>query len=250
MYRSISVKNYSKRYGWSRLKAQVQDTVNCSKLYMDSFFLNVTENFRSQNKKVGVQKKLWSRFSHPDRSEAWSLEPWRNGNLNSENMKRQGKWFSFAIELDLQQCIQELQKLRRSLHETKLWKSSKPKCLCTNHQLKNNFRSKIIQEFIVHYHVRASPKVLGTWPCTFWFDEEKSTYAGLAQENGFSPAYLLSFLRLVTTAQKAVHLLERSIINMIWLLHHVFDWLIIMIGWGGLLLVFPTYLQSLFQSYG
>jgi hypothetical protein len=183
---------------------------------MDSFFLNVTENFRSQNKKVGVQKKLWSRFSCPDRSEALSLEPWRNRKLNSENMKRQGKWFSFAIELDLQQCIQELQKLRRSLHETKLWKSTKPKCLCTNHQLKNNSRSKIIQEFIVHHHVRASPKVFSMWPCTLWSDEEKSTYAaGLAQENGFSPAYLLSLLRLVKSAGKGVHLLERSIINMI-----------------------------------
>jgi hypothetical protein len=217
---------------------------------MDSFFLNVTENFRSQNKKVGVQKKRWSRFSHPDRSEAWSLEPWRNGKLNSENMKRQGKWFSFAIELDLQQCIQEFQKLRRSSHETKLWKSTKPKCLCTNHQLKNNFRSKIIQEFLVHFHVRASPKVLNMWPCTLGSDEEKSRYADLGQENGFSPANLLSLLRLVKTAAKVVHLLERSIINMIWLLHHVFDWLMIMISWGGLLLVFPAYLQSLFESYG
>ncbi len=203
---------------------------------MDSFFLNLTENFRSQNKKVGVQKKLWLRFSHPARSEAWHLEPWRNGKLNSENMKRQGKWFSFAIELDLQQCNQELQKLRRSLHGTKLWKSTKPKCLCTNHQLKNNSRSKNIQEFIVHYHVRASPKVLSMWPCTLWLDQEKSTYAGLVQENRFSLAYLLSLLRLVKTTAKAMHLLERSIINMIWLLHRVFDWLIIMIGRGGLLL--------------
>jgi hypothetical protein len=165
------------------------------------------------------------------------------GSSTVKIVKRQGKWFSFAIELDLQQCIQELQKLRRSLHETKLWKSTKPKCLCTNHQLINNSRSKIIQEFIVHYHVRASPKVLGMWPCTLWSDEEKSTYAGLAQENGFTPACLLGLLRFLKTAAKAIHLLERSIINMIKLLHHVFDWLIIMSGRGGLLLVFPTYLH-------
>jgi hypothetical protein len=31
-------------------------------------------------------------------------------------------------------------------------------------------------------------------------DEEKLTYAGLAQENGFSPAYVLSLLRLVKSA--------------------------------------------------
>jgi hypothetical protein len=33
-------------------------------------------------------------------------------------------------------------------------------------------------------------------------DEEKSTYAGVAQENGFPPAYLLSLLRLVKCAGK------------------------------------------------
>jgi hypothetical protein len=33
-------------------------------------------------------------------------------------------------------------------------------------------------------------------------DEEKSTFAGLAQENGFSPAYFLSLLRLVKSAAK------------------------------------------------
>jgi hypothetical protein len=38
-------------------------------------------------------------------------------------------------------------------------------------------------------------------------------------------------------------------INMIWLLLSVFDWSIIMIGPGGLLLVVPTYLQSRFQFY-
>jgi hypothetical protein len=40
-------------------------------------------------------------------------------------------------------------------------------------------------------------------------DEEKSTYAG------FTPAFLLSFLRLVKKCSKPVHLLEKSVINVI-----------------------------------
>ncbi len=50
-----------------------------------------------------------------------------------------------------------------------------------------------------------------------------------------------------------MHLLEKSVINKIWLqLPVVFDGPIIMIRPGGLLLVVPTtYLQSkLFQAYG
>jgi hypothetical protein len=46
-------------------------------------------------------------------------------------------------------------------------------------------------------------------------DEEKPTYAGLSQENGFYPAYLLGLPRLVKKRSKAVHLLEKSVINMI-----------------------------------
>jgi hypothetical protein len=49
---------------------------------------------------------------------------------------------------------------------------------------------------------------------------------------------------------KVVHLLEKSVINMIWLLVLVFDWPIIIVGPGGLLLVIPTYMQYLFQFYG
>jgi hypothetical protein len=33
-------------------------------------------------------------------------------------------------------------------------------------------------------------------------DEEKLTYAGVGQENGYSPAYMLSLLRPVKTAAK------------------------------------------------
>jgi hypothetical protein len=58
-------------------------------------------------------------------------------------------------------------------------------------------------------------------PCTLKLNEEKSTYAFVAQENGSSPPYLLSLLTLVNSAccgtqrSKAVHLLEKSVINMI-----------------------------------
>jgi hypothetical protein len=47
-----------------------------------------------------------------------------------------------------------------------------------------------------------------------------------------------------------VHLLQKSVLNMIWLLVPVLDWPIIMIAPGGLLLVVPTYMQFRFQFYG
>jgi hypothetical protein len=51
--------------------------------------------------------------------------------------------------------------------------------------------------------LRASPPVLSMWPCTLTFDERNSTYAaGLVQENSFSPAYLVSVLRLVKSSAK------------------------------------------------
>jgi hypothetical protein len=50
--------------------------------------------------------------------------------------------------------------------------------------------------------LRASPPVFSMWPCTLKLEEEKSTYACLAQENSFSPTYLLSLLRLVKSAAK------------------------------------------------
>ncbi len=50
---------------------------------------------------------------------------------------------------------------------------------------------------------------------------------------------------------KAVHLLEKSVINMIQLLLPVFDWPIIMFGPGGLLWVVPhLYAVCMFQFYG
>jgi hypothetical protein len=46
------------------------------------------------------------------------------------------------------------------------------------------------------------------------------------------------------------HLVEKSVINMIWLLLPVLDSSNIMFGPGGLLLVVPTHLQYPFQFYG
>jgi len=39
-------------------------------------------------------------------------------------------------------------------------------------------------------------------PCKFKLDEEKSKHAGLAQQNGFGPAFLDSLLRLVKVTAK------------------------------------------------
>lgn len=47
--------------------------------------------------------------------------------------------------------------------------------------------------------VKSICTMLSMWPCTLKSGEERSTYAGLAQKNGFSPAYLV---RLVTSAAK------------------------------------------------
>jgi hypothetical protein len=75
-------------------------------------------------------------------------------------------------------------------------------------------------------------------PCTSKSDEENSTYAGLPQENGFSPTYFAQVAEAGKKRSKTIiQLLEKSVINMISLLLPVFDWSIIMIGPGGLLLV-------------
>jgi hypothetical protein len=84
------------------------------------------------------------------------------------------------------------------------------------------------------------------WPCTLKSDEEKSTYAGLAQEIGFSPAHLLGLLRLVKNLAKlctACNKYDLIFSPCFWLANHN-DFA------GGLILVVPTYLQSMFQFMG
>jgi hypothetical protein len=59
----------------------------------------------------------------------------------------------------------------------------------------------------------------------------------------------LSLLSLVNPQQRCTPA-EKSVINKIWLVLLIFDWPIIMIRPGGLLLVVPTYLQFPVQFYG
>jgi len=58
--------------------------------------------------------------------------------------------------------------------------------------------------------------LLGTWRETKVTKfQEKSTCAGLAQENGFSPANYGQFAEAGNKRSKTVHLLQKSVINMI-----------------------------------
>jgi hypothetical protein len=47
---------------------------------------------------------------------------------------------------------------------------------------------KIFKKTFFKGHIRASPALLSIWSCTVQLDEEKSKYAGLAQENIFGSA--------------------------------------------------------------
>jgi hypothetical protein len=68
--------------------------------------------------------------------------------------------------------------------------------------------------------------------CGATLNEEKFKHTGLAQQNGFGPAFLLRMLRLEQSLTPAV------------------DWLDCLIYPGGLLLVVSHLLQSQFQFYG
>jgi hypothetical protein len=64
--------------------------------------------------------------------------------------------------------------------------------------------------------------MLNMSPCTLKLDEQKSKYVGLAKENGFGPTFLYRLLRLLKDI-KVVHLLEKIVMNLIWLPPFVFD---------------------------
>ncbi len=99
-----------------------------------------------------------------------------------------------------------------------------------------------MKEISKQLSVRASPLVLSMWPWTLKWDEEKSTYACLAQENGFSPAYLLA-PEAGKKRSQAVHLLAREECNKYDLTTVPYFWLANQNDWsspGGLLLVVPT----------
>jgi hypothetical protein len=81
--------------------------------------------------------------------------------------------------------------------------------------------------------VKGSLEVLtNMWSYTLKLIDKKSKHVNLGHENGFGSTKLHSLGWLV----KGV---EKSVINMIWLLFNVFDWPIIMIGPSGLLLIIP-----------
>jgi hypothetical protein len=82
-------------------------------------------------------------------------------------------------------------------------------------------------------------------PCTLKSDEEEnSKCAGLAHEIGFCSYISGQCDEARKRRNIAVHLLEKSVINVIGLVLPVSDWPTIMNGTGGLLLVGLTYLQS------
>ncbi len=84
------------------------------------------------------------------------------------------------------------------------------------------------------------------WLQTVKFIVEKSKCAGLAQEIGFSSPNSCSLPWLAKGATQLCTS-KRTVINCTGLRLSVSDWLVIMIGPGGLLLVVPTYMQ--FQFY-
>jgi hypothetical protein len=91
----------------------------------------------------------------------------------------------------------------------------------------------------------APPAILSMWFWTLKLDEENSKHAGLAQENSFGSAQSHSLRWLVKSrSNNAVHLQKKSVINTIWLVLSISDWLIMMIGPGGLLLVVPHLVVS------
>ncbi len=97
-----------------------------------------------------------------------------------------------------------------------------------------------------------SPRVLSMWLQTVKFIVKKSKCAGLAQEIGFFCTKLMhAGCRGWWKAQQssAPPKKKKSVINWTWLRLSIFDWSIIMIGPGGLLLVVPTYLQFQLQFY-
>jgi hypothetical protein len=99
--------------------------------------------------------------------------------------------------------------------------------------------------FLEHPH-----QGLVMWPSNIKIRWRKVNICRFGSWKWFFSWMFSQFVEAGKKHRKAVHLLEKSVINMIWLLVFGFDWPIRMIGPSGLLLVVPTYLQLLFQFYG
>ncbi len=57
--------------------------------------------------------------------------------------------------------------------------------------------------------ITASSPLLSTWPCTLKSDEEKSIYAGLAEEYSFPPCIFAQFPEAGKNCSTALHMLEK-----------------------------------------
>jgi hypothetical protein len=123
------------------------------------------------------------------------------------------------------------------LHNTSSFRSKQP--------LISGFQ---VTEYLKWKMVRASPPVHSMWLQTVTFIAKKSKCAGLDQEIGFSAPNSCS-LPWMVKAQHSCVPPKKSVINWTWLRLSISDWLIIMIGPGGLLLVLPTYIQFQLQFY-
>jgi hypothetical protein len=110
---------------------------------------------------------------------------------------------------------------------------------------------------VVGRTLQASPPVLTMWFQRVKFILKTSNCASLAQEIGFSAPNSCSMLCPVNciyvgTAYSCRHRVappKKSVINWTWLRRSISDWSIVLIGPGGLLLVFPTYMQFQSQFY-
>ncbi len=99
-----------------------------------------------------------------------------------------------------------------------------------------------------NYTIRASPPALSMWLQRVKFSLKKSKCTGLAQEIDFFAPNSCSWLWLVK-AQHSCAPPKKSVINWRWLRFSISDWLIIMIGPGGLRFVVRTHMQFQLQFY-
>jgi hypothetical protein len=95
-------------------------------------------------------------------------------------------------------------------------------------------------EYLKWKMVRASPPVHSMWLHTVQFNAKKSKLV-----------FCTKFVQLAMVGKGATQLCtsKKSVTNWTWLRLSISDWLIIMIGPGGLLLVVPTYMQFQLQFY-
>jgi len=117
--------------------------------------------------------------------------------------------------------------------------------ICTLHSLIHGARISILQLFMIKSIPTGAPYVT----LHIKIGWRKVNICGFSSGNWYFPCRFARSAEASKKCSKAVHLLEKTVINMIWLLLCVVDWPIIMSA-GGLLLVGPTYLQSLFEFLG